>query len=84
MTEAKYEQTWLKTMDELRANPEKFGVMDKYGIHESAGWKIVEDRLRNQGYDGVDFGNSGVLFDPEQINATIKSLRESKRTNFGK
>lgn len=81
MSEGEYESVWLDTMKELRKNPEKFGV-DKYGVHELKGWEIVEQKLIKEGYDGVDFGKSGVLFDPKQVEVKIHGELE-KNKGFG-
>lgn len=71
MSEAEYEKRFFKAMDELRANPEKFGT-DKYGVHEMRGWDIVDESLRKEGYDGIDFGkNGGIIFDPKNISTKI-------------
>lgn len=91
MSSGKYEELWFKTMKELRDNPEKFGK-DKYEVHELSGWEIVENRLKEKGYDGVDFGDSGVLFDPKQVESKIVAELEKNKgagytiknkTNFG-
>lgn len=77
MTEAEYEQEFFKAMDDLRADPAKFGV-DKYGIQENKGWEIAEQRLKDKGYDGVDFGDSGVIFDPNAIDAKVMGSKPGK------
>jgi len=66
MSETEYERQFFGAMDELYANPSKFGT-DKYGVHDARAWEIVEDRLKKEGYDGVDFGSTGVLFDPDSV-----------------
>jgi len=66
MSETEYERQFFGAMDELYANPSKFGT-DKYGVHDARAWEIVEDRLKKEGYDGVDFGSTGVLFDPASV-----------------
>ena len=54
ISERDYEGMMLDTLDEMKKNPEKFGV-DKYGVNETNAYLAVQEELEKAGFGGIKF-----------------------------